>query len=157
MRLTEYFLITNYCNGVKMDEAKKKLIELNEKFYRALEKGDMSLMEDIWLVDNNVKCIHPGWPLITGWDEIKESWEKIFEAGELSSVEIDDTFVEVGEKAAWVNCIEKLSHTIGEQVVITMAQTTNIFEKRDSRWYLVLHHASPMPVPRSENLSETLQ
>lgn len=140
-----------------MEELKKNLVELNNKFYRALETGDISLMEDVWLTDDNVKCVHPGWPLITGWDEIKESWEKIFDSGEVSDVEINDTFVEVSDSSAWINCIEKLSHVIGGQVIITMAQTTNIFELRDSRWYMVLHHASPMPVPRSENSSETLQ
>ena len=138
-------------------EEDKDVVELNEKFYNALEQGDMSLMEDIWLNDEEIKCVHPGWPLLTGWNEIKQSWERIFESGELSGVEVNDTFVEVNESSAWVNCIEKLSHVVGGQVIVTMAQTTNIFEKRDDRWFMVLHHASPMPVPRSESSSETLQ
>lgn len=140
-----------------MTETEKNVYRLNEKFYKALENGDIGLMGDIWLKDDTVKCIHPGWPLIRGWSDIRESWEKIFESGQLGSVEISDTFADVNEEIAWLNCIEKLNHVIGGQVVITMAQTTNIFEKRDSRWYLVLHHASPMPVPRSETSSETLQ
>lgn len=140
-----------------MTESEKDVYGLNEKFYKALDNGDIGLMGDIWLKDDTVKCIHPGWPLIRGWNDIKESWEKIFESGQLGSVEISDTFADVNEEIAWLNCIEKLNHVIGGQVVITMAQTTNIFEKRDSRWYLVLHHASPMPVPRSEMSSETLQ
>lgn len=140
-----------------MEELRKNLVELNEKFYSALEKGDISLMEEVWLTEQDVKCVHPGWPLITGWDDIRDSWQKIFDSGELNKVEISDLFVELNDEAAWINCIEKLSHEIGGQLIITMAQTTNIFERRDSRWYLVLHHASPMPVPRSENFSETLQ
>lgn len=140
-----------------MKELKKQIIELNNRFYKALEEGDILTMEEIWLTDENAKCVHPGWPLLTGWHEIKESWERIFEAGELSDVEISDTFVEISESAAMINCVEKLSHYIGGQMVMTMAQTTNIFEMIGSRWYLVLHHASPIPVPRSGNYSDTLQ
>jgi len=140
-----------------MEKLKKQIIELNNRFYQALEEGDISTMEEIWLTDGNAKCIHPGWPLLTGWDDIKNSWERIFESGELSEVEISDTFVEINQSAALINCIEKLRHYIGGQMVMTMAQTTNVFEMIDSRWYMVLHHASPIPVPRSENYSDTLQ
>ena len=142
---------------LKMEEFEGKLIELNNRFYRALEEGDITIMEEVWLTDENAKCVHPGWPLLKGWSEIKESWERIFDSGELSDVKISDTFVEISENAAMINCVEKLSHYIGGQTVITMAQTTNIFEMIDSRWYMVLHHASPIPVPRAENYSDTLQ
>ena len=31
---------------------------------------------------NHAKCVHPGWPLLTGWDAVRSSWEAIFESTE---------------------------------------------------------------------------
>ena len=33
----------------------------------------------MWLPADFIKCIHPGWELLTGWERIMESWRLIFE------------------------------------------------------------------------------
>lgn len=140
-----------------MSKMKKEIEKVNERFYEALNMSNMTLMEELWVKDFDVKCVHPGWPMLTGWEKIKESWKNIFEAGGLAQVEISGVFVDVNDNSAWVNCIERISYVIGDQVFVTLAQTTNIYELKDSKWYIVLHHASPMPVPMSELASDTLQ
>ncbi len=124
----------------------KEVEKAHENFYEALNKADIRLMESIWLGDRKTKCIHPGWPAIKGWEAIKASWMSIFESGELASVETSDVLIDVGEKAAWVNCIERLNHFVDGRIVVTLAQATNIFEKTDEGWRMALHHASPVPV-----------
>ncbi len=139
------------------EKTEKAVQEVNQKFYEALTTSDMNLMEELWVQSEDVQCVHPGWPLLLGWEKVKESWKNIFEAGGLTDIEISAVFIDVTENTAWLNCTEKLSYTIGDQVVITLAQTTNIFEYNDSSWRMVLHHASPMPMPPTEKEIPNLQ
>ncbi len=139
------------------EKTEKAVQEVNQKFYEALTTSDMNLMEELWVQSEDVQCVHPGWPLLLGWEKVRESWKNIFEAGGLTDIEISAVFIDVTENTAWLNCTEKLSYTIGDQVVITLAQTTNIFEYNDSSWRMVLHHASPMPMPPTEKEIPNLQ
>ncbi len=142
---------------MKVEEMQQEVRNINQKFYEALTTADLSLMEELWVKSDDVQCVHPGWPLLHGWEKVKESWKNIFEAGGLTNIEISNIFVDVAGDTAWLNCTEKLSYTIGDQVVITLAQTTNIFEYNDSAWRMVLHHASPMPMPPTEKEIPNLQ
>ncbi len=114
-------------------------------------------MENIWSNDKNAKCIHPGWPIINGWEAIKDSWKNIFESSGFNQVDISQLFIDVKENSAWVNCVERISYRFENEIIITLAQTTNIYEYSEENWKLVLHHASPMPVPRGEDNTERLQ
>lgn len=127
-------------------DMKKEVERIQENFYEALNKADIALMEKVWVPDGRAKCVHPGWPAIEGWDAIKASWVSIFESGELASIETSDVMIDVGEKAAWANCIEKLNHFVDGRIVVTLAQATNIFENTGEGWRIALHHASPVPV-----------
>ena len=51
----------------------------NTRFYQVFEALDIAAMEGVWVHDEHVKCVHPGWPLLTGWDAVRESWRTIFE------------------------------------------------------------------------------
>lgn len=136
---------------------KEKIYEINTKFYDALNSSDLSVMEEIWLNESSSKCVHPGWPMLTGWESIKESWRDIFETGGLSQVEISDVFVDIVGKSAWVNCIERIGYVINERLIVTTAQATNIYEFVNGEWKMVLHHSSPMPTPKTESEDHTLQ
>ena len=116
-----------------MEDIRKEVKEANERFY------------------------HPGWPIIFGWEKIRESWRTIFSSGGLADIEISKVYIDVDGNSAWLNCNERISYLIEDQVIITMAQTTNIFELDDQKWRMVLHHASPMPIPQSEVSTETIQ
>ena len=142
---------------MSIEETQSEIRKINQKFYEALTTADISLMDEIWIQGDNVQCVHPGWPLLLGWKEVRESWENIFQSGGLTDIEISNIFIDVVDDTAWLNCTEKLSYMIGEQAVITLAQTTNIFELTGSTWKMVLHHASPMPMPPTEKEIPNLQ
>lgn len=134
-----------------------KVLETNRKFYEAVNRGDLSVMENVWVNSSSSRCVHPGWPLLKGWKSIKESWRDIFSTGSLNGVEVSDVFVDVIGESAWVNCIEKINYKLDDKVIVTMAQSTNVYELVDGVWKMVLHHASPMPPPRSEAEGHSLQ
>ena len=56
----------------------KAVTEANEEFYAAFEALDMDRMEACWLHDEEVRCIHPGWDVMTGWPQVGRSWVAIF-------------------------------------------------------------------------------
>ena len=60
------------------EEELGEIQETNERFYRALESRDLEAMEAIWLHADYVRCVHPGWGLLSGWDSVRQSWEAIF-------------------------------------------------------------------------------
>ena len=130
-----------------------EVLKANSMFYECIREGDLDKMQRAWLKDPKAKCVHPGWPMLYGWGVVKESWKNIFEAGGPAYIEISDTTAYVSGEMAWVICIEKISQRVGDQVRLGYAQSTNVFEYRDSSWQLVIHHASPVPVPRGEAAS----
>lgn len=134
-------------------ERKEEVLEANARFYRALRNGDLESMLRVWLNGPEAKCVHPGWPMLYGWDAVEESWKNIFQGGPPAQIEISDVRVHVSGVFAWVICIEKISQTTGDQTRRGYAQSTNVFELRGSSWRLVIHHASPVPVPAGDGRS----
>jgi hypothetical protein len=49
-----------------------EVIEANERFYRALNALDLGSMERLWSHGSFVRCVHPGWELIVGWERSRE-------------------------------------------------------------------------------------
>lgn len=132
---------------------KEGVLKANLRFYQALRDGDPDSMQEVWLNEPRAKCVHPGWPMLYGWEAIKESWKNIFQAGPPAHIEISDIKAYVAGELAWVICIEKISQTAGDQTRLGYAQSTNVFELSGSSWRLVIHHASPVPVPAGEAAS----
>jgi len=131
----------------------QEVLKANSRFYQALRDGDMDSMRNVWINDPKAKCVHPGWPMLYGWEAIKESWKNIFQAGAPARIEISDERVYVSGELAWVICVEKISQRAGDQTRFGYAQSTNVFEMCGSSWRLVIHHASPVPMPAAEAVS----
>ena len=54
--------------------SEKDAIEANQNFYNAFNKNDIELMIGIWLNDSASQCIHPGWDVLTGFENITVSY-----------------------------------------------------------------------------------
>jgi hypothetical protein len=57
------------CQKLLTDE--EEVIAANRTFYAALHTLDMSLMAQVGLHEDGVKCLHPEWDLLIGWDEVQ--------------------------------------------------------------------------------------
>ena len=140
------------------EKLREEVLRANEDFYRAIEESDYGRMEELWVKSEDDKCVHPGWPMLYGWEAVGESWKSIFESGGPIGIELSDVSAQVSGDVAWVICIEKISHRMGDEVQSGFAQSTNIFVRSGSLWLLSVHHASPMPTPGGEDSShESLQ
>jgi ketosteroid isomerase-like protein len=114
----------------------------NRAFYRAFADGDLRAMEAVWSHGAHVRCVHPGWAMLEGWERVRESWSRILNGpdGELG-ITVDDVQVRAHGDVAWVACVERLVAADLDTKMIA----TNVFE-RDAAgaWRMVQHHASPI-------------
>ena len=44
---------------------------VSQAFYEALEAGDIEAMMAVWADDEEVVCVHPGGPRLTGFDAVR--------------------------------------------------------------------------------------
>ena len=116
--------------------------EANAGFYRAFETLDIAAMDRVWSHGDDVKCVHPGWPLLCGWPAVRESWQAIFQNTAEMRFTIADVRVEAGRELGWVTCTENILSDVGGRVGVTAILATNLFARIEERWLLVHHHAS---------------
>lgn len=136
---------------------REELLKINRRFYQALCALDLEAMDDIWLDEKWVRCVHPGWMQLEGWEAVRESWERIFENTQFLRVTINQVFIHQEGDLAWVSCIEKVSSTGEGRIDSAYLQSTNLFVRRDDRWRMVLHHSSHLPASVQPGEKETVQ
>jgi len=51
----------------------QQILTSNQQFYDAFNKQDLAMMKDVWQDDACARCIHPGWPVIKGYEDIIQS------------------------------------------------------------------------------------
>lgn len=120
----------------------REVEQANARFYRAFETLDLTQMDAVWSHADRVKCVHPGWPLLTGWDAVRSSWEAIFESTAEMRFTISDIRVEAAGDFAWVTCTENILSDVRGRVSVTSVLATNLFERGSDGWRIVHHHAS---------------
>lgn len=125
-----------------MSAERAAIAEANARFYQAFEALDLAAMDEVWAHGEDVKCVHPGWPLLAGWAAVRESWQAIFQNTAEMRFTIADVRVEAGRDLGWVTCTENILSDVGGRVGVTAILTTNLFARVDDRWLLVHHHAS---------------
>lgn len=112
----------------------------NAAFYAAFEARDLDAMSDVWEHTDRVTCVHPGWPILSGWASVAASWFALFDGPQRLQFIVTDEQVHVEGDTAWVTCNENLIDTGGTQAVAS----TNVFVAGEAGWRLVHHHGSPV-------------
>jgi len=127
------------------DATRQDILRANAQFYTALAEADLAAMSELWHHDQATECVHPGWDRLRGWPAIRESWHRIFQNQGSLPIHISDPLVHWRGDMAWVTCYENISLREGPSVQISQTLATNIFERIEGRWRMVIHHASPAP------------
>jgi ketosteroid isomerase-like protein len=122
----------------------KAVTEANEEFYAAFEALDLDRMEACWLHDDEVRCIHPGWDVMTGWPQVSRSWVAIFANSAYIQFFLTDVRVHLDTDTAE----NILSGGAGApEMEDAKVLATNVFRRHGGRWRMVLHHGSPVLRP----------
>jgi ketosteroid isomerase-like protein len=140
-----------------MLDVREALRDANERFYRALEGLDLEAMDEIWLHESWVRCIHPGWDVLVGWEVVRTSLRQIFDSTRW--IRVTPTAVDVAPfgDIGIVSCAENITAASEGDVNLAVAQATNVFRRIDGRWRMILHHASPAPVRVTQPFTGTVQ
>jgi ketosteroid isomerase-like protein len=133
------------------------LREANGAFYRAVEELNLAAMDRVWLHEGWVRCIHPGWDLLVGWERVRQSWEQIFSDTHWMRVTPTGIDVQVLGDVGLVGCAENITATSDGDVGVAVAQATNLFLRTGEGWRLMHHHSSPAPVRVTQPFSGTIQ
>jgi ketosteroid isomerase-like protein len=120
----------------------------NAQFYRAFETLDIHEMDRVWGHGEHVKCVHPGWPLLTGWAGVRDSWEAIFDSTAEMRFTLTDVRAEVAGALAWVTCTENILSEVQGRLSVTKILATNLFERQADGWRMVHHHGSHILAPQ---------
>jgi ketosteroid isomerase-like protein len=118
-------------------------------FYEALERADFDAMMEVWSEDDEVSCIHPGGPRLTGYEQVRENWAQIFKSGQRLQVHLSDQVIVSGMMFS--------AHSLHENILVrgaggiaggrSVVVATNVFLRTASGWRMLLHHGSPAPAP----------
>lgn len=114
-------------------------------FYEALENADLEGMMAVWADDEEIVCVHPGGPRLSGFDQVRDSWRQIFSGGPSMRFHLS------GQQ--YLRSVRLAIHSVHENILVT-GQTnplspivaTNVYLLTERGWRMLVHHASPAPV-----------
>ena len=107
----------------------------NEAFYLAFNNRDFEAMAEVWAKAEPLACIHPGWPALTGRQQVLESWRGILANPQSPTIRCRGARALLLGELALVLCYEDLSGAV--------LAASNLFRRQGRTWGLIHHQASP--------------
>jgi ketosteroid isomerase-like protein len=117
-------------------------------FYEALERCDLEGMMAVWSEDEEVICVHPGGPRLTGQDQVRESWARLFAGGPGARLQVANQVAISGMMLA-VHSVHEIFTLAGAKPgdpLPAPIMATNVYLRTAAGWRMIVHHASPAPV-----------
>lgn len=128
--------------------------DVETAFYEALERADLEAMMSVWAEDEEIVCVQPGGPRLSGYTAIREAWRRIFDSGTKLQVQIANPAVVQTPFTAVHSLIEQIS-IVGDDNTRAPVVTTNVYVRGPLGWRMIVHHASPAP-PSAPEAPKTL-
>jgi uncharacterized protein (TIGR02246 family) len=113
-------------------------------FYEALERADLEGMMAVWAEDEDIVCVHPGGARLTGQDQVRESWARIFSAAMRARVHITSQVAISGMMIA-VHSVHENFTVEGDSRPRPPVLATNVYLRTAAGWRMIVHHGSPAP------------
>ena len=118
--------------------------EAEAAFYEALERGDLEAMMSVWSEDEEIVCVHPGGPRLTGYALVREGWRHIFEGGTRLKVQLLALSTVHAPFTAVHSVVEQIT-VVGQKHLAAPVVATNVFIRGALGWRMIVHHSSPVP------------
>lgn len=120
----------------------------NAELYAAIEAGDVDRLAAIWDTTDDIVCVHPGWPSVSGRSRVLRSWAVIMANTAYLQFFSTEVEVAVDGDVAIVTCehgvlarSDEGDTGFGETARVV---ASNVFRRRPDGWRLWSHHASPV-------------
>lgn len=112
-------------------------------FYDAIERGDLEAMMAVWADEEEIVCVHPGWPRLTGQDQVREGWRRIF-SGPRMRVQVSQ-LVSASAMMVEVHSVHEMISVAGEKAASGPVVATNVYQRTAEGWRMIAHHGSLVP------------
>lgn len=119
----------------------------NLAMYQAFETADVDRMHALWddVEPAAVVCVHPGWPMLRGREQVLRSWSAVMAGTDYIQFFLTDVRVHVRGDVAIVTCTENVLTEVTEAAHAgTTVVTTNVLVRRADGWRMQVHHGSPV-------------
>ncbi|MCP5201363.1 MAG: nuclear transport factor 2 family protein [Gammaproteobacteria bacterium] len=123
-------------------------LDVESAFYAAFERGDLDAMMRVWAYSFDIVCVHPSGPRLEGVDAVRRSWQHILSDPVPRSFDLRARLV-VGSDDVRVHTLEEHICVPGSQLYAPPLLATNVYQRLDDGWRMIVHHASLMPAPGS--------
>ncbi|MCS6913638.1 MAG: nuclear transport factor 2 family protein [Myxococcales bacterium] len=123
-------------NSRSLSPDEPDVLAANGAFYEAFARRDLPAMDHLWARRVPVACIHPGWDVLRGREQVMESWRAILGQGEGTDIRCSGAVAHILGEVALVTCHERLA---GGQLV-----ATNVFVREEGQWKIAHHQAAPL-------------
>ncbi|APV50441.1 hypothetical protein BWI17_12485 [Betaproteobacteria bacterium GR16-43] len=110
-------------------------------FYDAFERADLAAMMAVWAADDDVVCVHPQGPRLTGFEAVRESWTQIFASGVTLRIRTVDNRRYLGSTMA-VHAVVEMLTAPGDPAAAPPVNATNVYILTENGWRMIVHHAS---------------
>ena len=127
--------------------------EAEAAFYDAFGKSDLAAMMAVWADDDDIYCVHPGGTRISGLENVREAWRRLFTNGQTLSFQLRARHEIHGMMIAIHSVYEQIT-VAGQGPARNPMLATNVYLRTDHGWRMVAHHASPAPAPAAASTSE---
>lgn len=117
-------------------------LDCEAAFYECLQKGQAEAMMEIWADDEEIVCVHPGGPHLTGLAHVAQAWQEILSNGALNIRVVERTVI-ANLSCAVHHVLEQITVQNEGQVQSATVCATNVYLKTPTGWRMVVHHASP--------------
>jgi ketosteroid isomerase-like protein len=122
-------------------------------FYEALERCDLDGMMAVWAEDEEIVCVHPAGQRLSGQEEVRESWARLFAAGPRARLTVSNQ-VAISAMMLAVHSVHETFAVEGDPRPSAPILATNVYLRTAAGWRMIVHHASPVPaqaeVPASQ-------
>ena len=120
-------------------------------FYEALERADLEAMMAVWAEDEEIVCVHPTGPRLSGQDKVRESWTQIFAGAARTRVHVTHQVL-LSSMMMEVRSVQENFTVEGEPRTPQGRDSrpapivaTNVYLRTAAGWRMIVHHASPAP------------
>ena len=118
----------------------------SQVFIAAIAARDIRAMDGVWAHESYATFIGPlSTTVVVGWEGVRKAWEMRFGQFDRVTISLAESHVRTNGNVAWAVGVEKVEllrkdgKTLGFDAFVT-----NVFEKKDGRWLMVSHQATPI-------------
>jgi ketosteroid isomerase-like protein len=113
-------------------------------FYEAFMKQDLEAMMSVWADDDEVYCVHPQGPRVTGVAQVRESWRQVFASAQSLRFQVREQHLLQAMMVSIHSVYERIT-LAGDDRARRCVVATNIYMRTERGWRMMAHHASPAP------------